>query len=1097
VVVLDADGFGDYATYLGGDGGGDAGWGIDIAGDDAIVTGYAAAVVDVGFPGLTGQSNCAFVSRLDDEGGLAWSKCLGVNTTDPGWIGVAVSMNDFSNISVVGRTGRDFLGKTDAFAASFSGDGSLTHYSIVLGGLRDNDWATGVFRTLDDDTYVTGVTESSGFPTTNGVLSRTLGSSSACPFEPCSDAFVTKLDFGGGIVWSTYLGGEHNDSGLGIVVDAGGSPIVVGTTHSEDFPVENAFQSTIGGQGDAFVAKLEPDGSALSFSTYLGGSGHEDWQFFFPGTMGIALSGQLDLVFGSITTSANFPSASGFDQDLSGSSDGFVAAISFLDCRDTTGDGNEDTDGDGLCDNWESEGIDLTGNGTIDLPLHEFPFSADPMRKDVFVEIDYMFGGDHNHMPTPGVLLDVFRAFSDSPVPNPNLQTQTERPGVNLHFFLDDPLFELTPLRFGHLDGPDNDFLDVKLGNNREPCESPSGGGGAFGTAADRAARNCRSRIAARRLVFHYALFGHEFTHPVRGGGTGIAEVRGNDLMVAIGWVPRETLEAAGASQDLYKARRRVEAGTLMHELGHNLGLTHGGSDAINCKPNYMSVMNATRTFLDFDPTRPLDFSAEALPELDEGALDEPEGVQGPANLNAIFGTDGAYDVVRSDLPIDWNNDGDAVDLDVISDVNVVTGTGCKLEVDTDGDGEGDAPLFSFLTSYDDWANLVYPFREEPSFGDSGSMIVPQTPERQGADILAAAQLGDFDGDGVTNHPDNCPAIANATQDNSDGDETGDACDTCAGLANPDQIDSDGDGYGNACDPDYDGSGSVDRADFELFRTHFDSHLGDPAYDPDFDADGDGAIGIPDYNVFRLYFGGPPGPSGLACAGSAPCPASAARVAARAEARAAANASQSEDEGQTTPTLATPTIAIQVTPAAQAVFEARLTTVLGDDTRASETPPPDEAEAWLSLATGLAAHLVRRVDETLEPLARRRRASDEAVAAAAAALSGPRGALARLEAEDGAGSLPALVGALTHLEQARASGLAADDVRAQEDDLGLATYLVAEAVVAGAPPSRPAAARLAEGRDALRDGAALAAAQAFHRAARLVLELPELPRAAR
>ena len=75
-----------------------------------------------------------------------------------------------------------------------------------------------------------------------------------------------------------------------------------------------------------------------------------------------------------------------------------------------------DTDGDGLFDDWETGGIDSDGNGTIDLPLHLPPFSADPLHKDVFVEVDYMAA----YAPQPGTLADVTAAFANSPVLNPD-----------------------------------------------------------------------------------------------------------------------------------------------------------------------------------------------------------------------------------------------------------------------------------------------------------------------------------------------------------------------------------------------------------------------------------------------------------------------------------------------------------------------------------------------------------------------------------------------------------------------------------------------------------------------------------------------------
>ena len=131
---------------------------------------------------------------------------------------------------------------------------------------------------------------------------------------------------------------------------------------------------------------------------------------------------------------------------------------------------------------------------------------------------------------------------------------------------------------------------------------------------------------------------------------SGIAELPGNDFMVTLGGKTAAWIAAAGGM-------RPAEAGTFMHELGHNLDLRHGGfEDAPNCKPNYQSVMTYTRQVPYIDPTRPLDYSRELLPPLNESALDEPDGVGG-ATGNVVFGVNGAARVASAAGPIDWNGD--------------------------------------------------------------------------------------------------------------------------------------------------------------------------------------------------------------------------------------------------------------------------------------------------------------------------------------------------------------------------------------------------------------------------------------------------------
>lgn len=96
-------------------------------------------------------------------------------------------------------------------------------------------------------------------------------------FQPvcggCPDAFVTKFDSMSGVVFSTYLGGRFGDEGWGIALDAEGNIYVAGVTTSPDFPTAKPFQPSLRGGVDAFVSKFDPTGSALIYSTYLGGSG--------------------------------------------------------------------------------------------------------------------------------------------------------------------------------------------------------------------------------------------------------------------------------------------------------------------------------------------------------------------------------------------------------------------------------------------------------------------------------------------------------------------------------------------------------------------------------------------------------------------------------------------------------------------------------------------------------------------------------------------------------------------------------------------------------------------------------------------------------
>ena len=242
--------------------------------------------------------------------------------------------------------------------------------------------------------------------------------------------------------------------------------------------------------------------------------------------------------------------------------------------------------------------------------------------------------------------------------------------------------------------GPFDDFDDYKLGSAADPCD------GYFGTAAQRSSPNCEATLLAWRRVVHYAIYGHSYIEASL--SSGIAEIRGNDFMVTLGGDPEAWIDASGTL-------REAEAGTLMHELGHNLGLHHGGADAVNCKPNYLSVMNYTLQVPYMDPTRPLDYSRVETLTLDETALTETNGIGFDDDLEGrwvIHGVDGfdTYSEITSTGEIDWNGNGDFEAFLTEADVN-------WLDVIGDcGESFGDE-----LAGHDDWSNLVYNFRAFPT----------------------------------------------------------------------------------------------------------------------------------------------------------------------------------------------------------------------------------------------------------------------------------------------------------------------------------------------------------------------------------------------
>ncbi|MFN7976395.1 MAG: SBBP repeat-containing protein [Acidobacteriota bacterium] len=204
---------------------------------------------------------------------LVYSTFLGGSAED---LGRGIGVDGAGNAYVTGWTySVDFPvqnamqpglgGGQDAFVAKLSPAGTLL-YATYLGGTQ-NDRTLAIAVDTAGDAYVSGNTASTDFPLMNPFQSANAGG--------FNDGFVTKLDPAGAMVYSTYLGGTGSDFCIGITVDGMGSAYVMGFTDSTDFPLQSPLQPAYRGGNDAFVTKLAPSGSALVYSTYLGGSGSD------------------------------------------------------------------------------------------------------------------------------------------------------------------------------------------------------------------------------------------------------------------------------------------------------------------------------------------------------------------------------------------------------------------------------------------------------------------------------------------------------------------------------------------------------------------------------------------------------------------------------------------------------------------------------------------------------------------------------------------------------------------------------------------------------------------------------------------------------
>src|SRR5918999_1026490 len=331
-----------YSTYLGG-GFDDFANGIDVdAAGNAYVTGWTkCATPTCDFPtqnafqpAYGGGNNDAFVTKLNPTGSaLVYSTYLGggrvLNNTDD-W-GQEIAVDSSGSAHVVGHTySPDFPTTSGAFDQDWNGldlfvtklapAGNTLSYSTFLGGTNhDEGW--GIAVDGSHNAYVTGFTISSDFPTTAGAYKTSMLTG--------WEAVVTKLNAqGSGLVYSTYLGSDTaSDRAWDIAVDGIGGVVVVGDTNASDFPVLNAVQPNYGGGlQDSFVTRLNPEGSALAYSTFLGGS-------TFDQANSVAIDSAGDAYVAGGTTAPNFPVTPGAFQTQNGDpnrynpDDAFVAKI--------------------------------------------------------------------------------------------------------------------------------------------------------------------------------------------------------------------------------------------------------------------------------------------------------------------------------------------------------------------------------------------------------------------------------------------------------------------------------------------------------------------------------------------------------------------------------------------------------------------------------------------------------------------------------------------------------------------------------------------------------------------------------------------------
>ncbi len=325
---------------------------------------------------------------------------------------------------------------------------------------------------------------------------------------------------------------------------------------------------------------------------------------------------------------------------------------------------------------------DIDGDGipdSVELSPAMQALGADPCRKTIPVQIDYMVASDHTHKPLQAAIDKVVASFDAAPVPAtlpcPFAGFPKKPSGISLIVDVKNAIPEQTALNFT---GTAPEIFDTIKAKFFDPARAP---------------------------YFHYSLWVHDLAP----GSTvsGIGELGGANFIVSQG----EWTNHTGTVDE--------QAGTFMHELGHNIGLDHGGGDELNFKSNYLSVMNYASQTVGITSLLPngtittrFDYSRTTLPSLNEAALNETAGIKAGNDYTTwrCPATVGGNRTSLGSGPLDWNCNG--------------TINSNSASVDLNGDGS-----LETLVGFNDWASLAYRFTNSTNFVHGGHITLPKGKE--------------------------------------------------------------------------------------------------------------------------------------------------------------------------------------------------------------------------------------------------------------------------------------------------------------------------------------------------------------------------------
>jgi hypothetical protein len=301
-----------YSSYIGGSND-DIGYSIAIDGSgNAYITGETRST---NFPSTTGAFQTAnagsydvFVTKLNSTGSaLIYSTYIGGSNVDQAY-GIAIdgsgnayitgstSSNDFDITSGAFQTTKIGTQK-DVFVTKLNSTGTSLIYSTYIGG-SDHDYGNAIAIDGSGNAYITGGVYSNDFDITPGAFQTTHGGGTY-------DVFVSKLNSTGtNLIYSTYIGGSSNDEGKGIAIDGSGNAYITGWTSSNNYDITpGSFQTSYWGSPDMFVTKLNSTGTALIYSTYIGGAGWDQGN-------GIAIDGSGNAYITGYSNSSNYVTTS-------------------------------------------------------------------------------------------------------------------------------------------------------------------------------------------------------------------------------------------------------------------------------------------------------------------------------------------------------------------------------------------------------------------------------------------------------------------------------------------------------------------------------------------------------------------------------------------------------------------------------------------------------------------------------------------------------------------------------------------------------------------------------------------------------------------